>query len=586
MFNFQPVYQWYRGVIPPYKTPAFYRFLETAGRLAGYVLNSYRFQKQISVRFANINTARSYIPDNQIELPSYCLMPETWQTLQPYVPDIDPRDYAAAATLAITAALLHEAGHFVFSLPRPVEMVDKATHPQAKEFFNENDRALISLIQIVDDLYLEDQLGRRPYGFFLFLYDEIMFSPQAFDYCISEHLREPNGQSIINVLVSYKNQTLRDALAWDEIPNEAITLLDSALGASDHSERANIACSLYELFRDLFQQDKQNGNNSYPQQNGSIWDQSPKDQSMFGHMEGDSDKIDNAFANAKHETNEHEESLGKIVKYLREPLPDPNQFDDDIPPVVEQDVMMITRYHDTIEPAKEFESFGRLLSNLRCKNYPPGPPLDRGKKINNQRLSRFATDGKIFTIPYQRDVKKEAEVIISINASGSMSDIFPEVLSAAYGVEESLKDSRVHCTVYAHTTTENTTPLLVRIASTDDINMAERFARATAIRMAYSYDGAIIRHLGDQFSPRDNQKVLIELNDGEPNCGGYTGREAVRHTKQAVEALREKGIIVLSLSLESGVIRPNNGIYGEKYNVDASHDVESALQYALQGALV
>jgi len=46
-------------------------------------------------------------------------------------------------------------------------------------------------------------------------------------------------------------------------------------------------------------------------------------------------------------------------------------------------------------------------------------------------------------------------------------------------------------------------------------------------------------------------KVLIVASDGYPNALGYTGDMAIEHTKQSVELLETKGILVIQLCINN-----------------------------------
>lgn len=215
----------------------------------------------------------------------------------------------------------------------------------------------------------------------------------------------------------------------------------------------------------------------------------------------------------------------------------------------------------------------------------------RGSKVSKTGISRIATDGKVFTSQVVENAAiGEMEIIICVDASGSMGEEFyAQTLAEAKAIHNMLRELNVPSSVFCHTGAmdgERTLdkPGLFHIASyrmLTNTTVDDRFQAALSVGLSHNYDGIIIDELCTKhFTPVNRKKMLIMLSDGAPCGSGYNNAEW--HTKEMIEKARRNGVTVISFSLKSGVVKSNNNLYGEKFNIDARLSPKAAFEKVLR----
>lgn len=256
-----------------------------------------------------------------------------------------------------------------------------------------------------------------------------------------------------------------------------------------------------------------------------------------------------------------------------------------------------------IEPAVEFTRLGQHLRYLRTENRTPGAPKTSGTRLVKQRLARMATDQKVMADLDSRQMSKgKPEVIILLDISGSTESgygskngesLCESMTKGAFGAYESLKRAQVAVAVYAHTSTDRgseTQPLVYGVAAYQmplltprlgsSGQVALRFATLLSVEHSQNFDGIALEFVLNQFTKKPGSKTVIVMSDGLPSgsyhYGGRLGRE---HTHDVAELARRQGKNVISMSLVQNVVKDNNEIYGEKFNLPAYGDrLDKALQ--------
>lgn len=231
-------------------------------------------------------------------------------------------------------------------------------------------------------------------------------------------------------------------------------------------------------------------------------------------------------------------------------------------------------------------SFVDKIRQLRTKNHTPGMLRTSGSKLMNNRLYKMAIDDKVFANnEFEKKNKRDVEIIILVDASGSMRDIYKKVVSNAYGFYSALRKAGFKADAYAHTGLDGNSaiPGLYKIAGggvngSMTMSFKAQFELALGIDLNENYDGFILKSLNRvgfrKFS--QSRKLIFVLSDGQPSGDNYSGRDANNHTKDEIAALRKQDIAVIAVSLVESVINGNNEIYGEEFNVDGSKDLKAS----------
>lgn len=227
--------------------------------------------------------------------------------------------------------------------------------------------------------------------------------------------------------------------------------------------------------------------------------------------------------------------------------------------------------------------FIRKLQELRSMNRAYGEIRTSGTKLMKHRLSRISTDGRMFSRTSLQDTKRnEVELIILLDLSGSMTwkpssqtwNVLSTVVANTKKIVEALKKTDIRFSVLGHTDCRQTTgpfvkgdAMLYHLIDRTTPNLDEAFQKVMAVPNGNNYDDVMIDKCVELFQSDSDRKVLLVLSDGAP-CGfGYDGEEAT--TKAAAKA-RTAGVHTYSISLVAGVVKKNNAIYGEEYNLNGS----------------
>ena len=298
---------------------------------------------------------------------------------------------------------------------------------------------------------------------------------------------------------------------------------------------------------------------------------------LEGLDESEVEEIARAFENA-------------INKAIREETHSPNAFVDvsgyyhNIHATVTKDILELAKEEfvsSHISPKSS--SYISYLKALRTTNHVPGVASNKGPRIVNTRINRIITDQKIFAYGQDLSIQKRIELVVLIDASGSMhGELFDKVIVEAEAIFNAAREAKIACTVLAHTSIDknaNETPFVIKIASFDmrettSLN-EKRFEIAKySFGFRQNYDGIAINESCKYFTSRSGRKVLLVLSDGEPASGDYYGPFAVKHTMDAIEKARKSKISVFCMSLIPSVVSDNTRIYGKDWNVYGNLDFE------------
>lgn len=198
----------------------------------------------------------------------------------------------------------------------------------------------------------------------------------------------------------------------------------------------------------------------------------------------------------------------------------------------------------------------------------------------NTRLTRIATDGKIFSYREKRKAEgKDYEFVILVDCSGSMrsGDKITEAMVAGYTAYTSLRLARCRVVLFGHsedTSGRGQVPVLYTIGNSNDpfhdvkSKAAAFIDRGMVGLLRNNYDGFAIKKAAEiGYSMKPSKKFMFVISDGEPAGDNYHGDLAIAHTRRCVEDARKSGIDIISITIEHGAVHVNNEIYGKEKNV-------------------
>lgn len=229
------------------------------------------------------------------------------------------------------------------------------------------------------------------------------------------------------------------------------------------------------------------------------------------------------------------------------------------------------------------------LKNLfleRTMDVEKSQPARSGIALIPTRIVNMFTDEKIFSPLPENETERDSEVIILVDASGSMRagslavvdnsgkphymSLYDGVTGAAYAIADGLQRANVNCSVFAHSTMRGGDGVFVcKITDQYSCNRLNEFASAGSIVSRNNGDSYALEEVSKFFSQdgHDVGRTLIVLSDGQPAFHGYSGDEkGDMATKKAADKLRDEGIKVYSISLVDRVVRDNDRIYGKANN--------------------
>lgn len=523
---------------------------------------------------------------------------------------IEPQDQVLAAIACINGSQVHESLHCRLTNCKMDEAIQ--LNPKAVKYAGENQALMFSIMNIVEDLYIERWCKARFPQLYDFILSKnaILFGERHLDE-VKERLQgaELTKGQWLQQAVMLKDRQIHDTmvpmLRVPQAPNlvEDLLLVDRCKlgdpGISDdkqsrvdisardeqYKERLAVAIKFYEaimasdLLDDPTQEDK-------------------SDQTIDGGEGGGSDaenaatqatpsSMQQAAANsANHGIEENKEH--NRVKIHRQG----GQIDlSRIGPVQLTDVLEFGLASQVITPDRKWLQLGRSLRYARSINHVQGRPRDVGSSIISGRLAHIAIDGKVLA---HRDAtgltRGVPELIILIDSSGSMvgnqvgsRTLLQVVTEAAYGGFLSMLEARLPVAVYAHSTgsnggkpapivaaiAANEMPLTVGGRATTTGDHARRFAALRNMSHSSNMDGIALDYCLHRFTNKPGTKLMMVLSDGQPNGSWYDGAMGIRHTAIVADDARRRGIHVVCGSLVEDVVDDNDEIYGKDFNIIA-----------------
>jgi len=526
-------------------------------------------------------------------------------------------DTEALAISLINGSVIHEALHIYYTakdgavtMPEAVTSTYKGRDTVEKYGMANTCTAF----NIIEDIFIEENCPKKV-AVWLQACSDILFSRENLD-------REwdlTQLDDFMNLAICWKNKENRDHVAFENFSPTQLTLLKKAAikYRTYHSLRTRLDIAMD--FLNTFEIEAGEGGDGEdgPESESDETEGTGKATSESSESEGEgtgggkpadttatpdaSEEMREALDATEDPSEAVAEAIAKELKETAEEITteesatekykEEGHYEITWKKLVEKDITETELYkYSTSNPKTEINfKFLKNLQAIRTANRTPGAARKSGSVMIKSRLTRIATDGKIFAKnDSTRNTLKRIEVIINVDFSGSTSGpVIDNELGAAKAMSQVLRQAGIAHSVYGHTAIgSGDVPFLFHIFSYDmevtNPNFEERFVMATKISLSQNFDGVIIKRLGEKFTGRNGKQFLINLSDGEPAAPGYSGYVADKHTQEEIESLRAKGIGVFAISVVSGVVSGNDRIYGKDFNIDGSRNTNSQFQKLIE----
>lgn len=251
-----------------------------------------------------------------------------------------------------------------------------------------------------------------------------------------------------------------------------------------------------------------------------------------------------------------------------------------------------------------YSGFEKIVEARNAQRAIKGDPRNSGKKIRHlQHYSEGKIFGELF-VDGGRVGRGKQEFVILVDLSGSMNGYIPNTrskrkvrfaLENVSGIAKALDREGFDYSIIGHT--EGAVPpnlsylsgkascsvVFYRIKGVDEkikysnVHKALSWVNSNFIGCGNN-DSCALLFASDEFSSRENEKILIVISDGQPverntkvlvKNGVPIGYNAVEDTKNVVQHLRRKGIKIFSLAIDEAAILPCEEIYGKNFSRSA-----------------
>ena len=618
--------KWYTmGSLPEFGTTEFWRAAGTSVaftyHLASQNIKNY-WSSRVTVEVENgLPTAAINLENGKIVLSSNFFNAEFYSNL--IGEELEPEELSYFAIALINGCLTHESLHAKHSI-RVGNLADfvkgsRATIPMIAKGFSLEQQ--ISAFNLTEDLFIDSQVPNNLRDW-LELRADMLFSEQdlmerAFQFTVS-----PSFGTWFNLLILYKNKSLRSNDVWEILlSEETLKVLKNASkmhGFSSVWDRLEVSRELLQTWKPEEQEQDEDGEQGEDGDSSSNSDSSSSSDSSSD--EGDSTDYSNPtkgeqdageqFSQAANSTEEMgEDELNQVQSEIDESAEETGKKETGVEvfstnkgevcswnELIESDVMdgTMTGFARAaaITESIDFKFVEELIAK-RTLNRTPGAARTHGSVMVKSRLSRIATDGKIFAkMDAERKRNKRIEVIINIDVSGSteIKGILGDLISTGLEMSKALRKARIAHSVYAHTAKRASGgllsgeihPALIHVFSYDmqetNTNQQERFEKLQFVQTHNNYDGVVVEALRSKYTGKDATLYLFNLSDGQPSSIDYMEPACIEHTKQEINQSRKEGINVISISVVRSVVGANDGIYGKAWNLDATGNIAGAFK--------
>lgn len=211
------------------------------------------------------------------------------------------------------------------------------------------------------------------------------------------------------------------------------------------------------------------------------------------------------------------------------------------------------KYKESLKRVKQYiPSISRILKG-NCKDYKLIHKSMRSGVLDTSKLAE-AYQGVPTCYIREGEVKTDKiSVVILVDESGSMAGSrIQSARDTAVLLNEALGCiPNVELFIYGHSGD-------IRLSRSTDIrvyrenNFQPKFSLGTITYRVENRDGVAIFEVAKRVRKQTSNPVfMFILSDGAPSAGGYTGKEAMVHTKQSVERVEKMGFNVIQICINN-----------------------------------
>jgi len=596
--------KWYRN-IPATTSAGFPSFLIASRELVSWLTGSREYTIYL------VKEATAYIDQEKkrIFLPSYVIhlhprIKEEWTGLE--------KDLGPAIVSLVNGNLLHEAAHSVKS-PNTIAEVTRKIPPLQSRALSKagygKDAIMPAIANLVEDVYIEDWLRKAypAYTPFLectheFYFNEYEAAARICSCFLNAIIDPESGPSLqiepfIDLLILAAKNWRFGLEVWGSIVSEYVELFLEARGADQLDQRRDVIDKICRKMEEDLDVTKR----LHPSFSSSVLHDCMLDLSPDKLMDKGGQSVTIFFEKAdKLARNEMYDGDGKDKEELTLSLKEGVELAETITAALEAmnlEIQIKTKQNEIgtvpsplvihlpkhsmviFDPDPRFSKLGQGLRYMFTHNYAPGEPRRKGTKLVPTRLYRIATDQKIFTYREKKKaIGKDFEIIILMDCSGSMitSQKIEKCVRAGFSAWKSLRQARVRAHLLGHSTADHMGSPgerpAVYVFGGPHSSFKDVARRCSIILhdnkyLRNNYDGFALLKAAEFFSSNAKKKWLIHISDGAPMAVRYCGPKANLHTRNSAMKLRQSGIDVVSLTIDTGAWEVNDKIYGKEKNV-------------------
>lgn len=586
-------YDWSRCFVPSLGTREFSEFAGQSNVFT-YSLNPRLNRVAIKVD-PESETAYVNLEKQDIYLSARFFVPEMY--LARFGEDLTDDEAARVAISVINGCVIHEANHLRLTPKYSINTMEIS--PITYSLIERYGKKLVfNVFNIIEDLYIDSHTPEKLVNWLQAALSTLI--PTSF---LDEIRDKPMDlKKALNLAISFKNPESRGDDLFQSLPGEALQVLKEAtqLDKDKIELRLQLTARFLVAIEDLIEGGENGNDDGSDPENDNDDDSGPEMDLPTEQAVGEGARALEAATDAAKKMKKADmEAVAKESKRVdSETSHTPGRGVGRVfwNEMIEVDIknLDLFRSYKTIHPDNEVDfRFLRDLVASRTKNRSPGRATNRGPVMVKQRLTRIATDGKIFA---KNDSTKRTgrriEIIILVDLSGSThGQTVNREVGAAREISRALTESNIANAVYGHTSIgpyRNNNPLLIHVTSHDmqitTPDHGKRFERLTHFKdLSENYDGVALQEINKKFTNREATRYIIVLSDGKPTNGTtYDGLGAIDHTMTVVESIRRKGTTIFSMSVVESVVHDNNQIYGREFNIDTSHNLRGQFKKLIQ----
>lgn len=564
-----------------------------------------------------------YCDKPRIVIPTIWAMPEFWEICF----NVDKNESLAQAICGIMGAVTHESAHNIYTeSSNLLELAKRHGTRQDEEYL----KFLCQVINIVEDMYIDEECRYEPRTRRLSKFTDYMrniTNKLDFDKLAEFEPEYMRNLGYISGLLSLEYLE-QPSLLYDYVDANIVDFAVQSYNIHDFTDRILHAVELCDMLLDGVSEEQMKEDAQKAKQQGE--GEGDEDcEISFGDGNGEGKPVD--FNSLSKKTQEKiKEFLEKNAEKIESQTKTINKaITDKVKELKELDSQEFVKIKpkvprlageglvkDNVQIAsmgsaaysnwvvdKGWAAFSRHINNSRSfENKSPTLKVN-GYDIDIDSIpDAFRGEKRIFIDNMARRVKAAPQVIIRADGSGSThycpnggdKTLRQMILEATYGMMQSLIKVNVPFFAFMDTTGYsgngealtifklgcNMLPLNYDLgdkANKNAHNIYDRCRNMENTASSGNNDGYALEY-GSMFATdMKREKVMISVSDGAPSSSRDSNLSATEYTKQVIGNLRKQGWKVFSISLIPEVVKYNDAIYGQAYNVDASKDINGAL---------